>query len=344
MKYTADNLYSKYRDTEYGERLSLSCRYSDFIPPDWTVEQWEKLLGSNMNNLRHMKMSSFIAERFVEIENQLSPPNARQFFIDRAVKMTVTAVVHDQAEAEEIIGDINYTHTPEDYDVLQRIAMRTKGLTDYVPGTEGKQAELYLAAAETAIPDKRPRGKIYHEDEDVRAFFGIECIGYLHDMTSASRRFRQLDAHLHGRRLTKNKMQAMGVNEEAEIPELQIRIYGMIAQILSNGIVSNLVILGDEFPSLHLYLNEIKDRIDWAMSFVDENIFDWIDTERNGTTDANTEIQKEKFRVEKEMWFTQYRNYVQKTDEWHPCSDVLFAIPSSLVLAGRQREMLPKVA
>lgn len=109
-----NNLYEIFANSEYGKTLESNTRFSDFKPEWVTTELWCKLLGDDVNNLRHMSHTTKIAEMFCDVEGISG---------DTRDILLITATTHDWGEA--IIGDISLVRKTEDDESREEVAYRT---------------------------------------------------------------------------------------------------------------------------------------------------------------------------------------------------------------------------
>ena len=107
------DLYETFANSEYGKTLEQNTRFSDFKPEWVTTELWCKLLGDDVNNLRHMQHTKRIAEMFCDAQG-----------VDEDTRETLllTAATHDWGEA--IIGDISLVTKTEADESREEVAYR----------------------------------------------------------------------------------------------------------------------------------------------------------------------------------------------------------------------------
>jgi len=105
--------------SQYGKALKENIRFSTFKPDNVSNEEWEKLLGADVNNFDHLRLSYGLARKFAEYAE--NPPaswegevhEAAQFDKDEQADLQLAAIIHDWAEA--IVGDLRYgTKTEQD--------------------------------------------------------------------------------------------------------------------------------------------------------------------------------------------------------------------------------------
>jgi len=59
------DLHRLFAGSSFGERLANSARFTDFKPPDLLNDEWEDLLGADVNNLRHLVVTHQCARQFL---------------------------------------------------------------------------------------------------------------------------------------------------------------------------------------------------------------------------------------------------------------------------------------
>lgn len=105
--------YNRFASSKYGKTLECRTRFDDFRPEWVDTELWCKLLGDDVNNLRHMLYTYKIAKRFSELEclDYVS-----------AAHLLGIAAVHDWGEA--LVGDISLIAKTHDDEILEERAFR----------------------------------------------------------------------------------------------------------------------------------------------------------------------------------------------------------------------------
>ena len=96
------DLYEALEHTEYGQTLLEQSRFGSF-KPDWLPhEQWEAILGADVNNYYHQASMAALTGWYIEESYQLGDPVGA----DNEHALLVTAYVHDFAEAIAELGDV----------------------------------------------------------------------------------------------------------------------------------------------------------------------------------------------------------------------------------------------
>ena len=89
--------------SSYGQTLNNSPRWERFNLDNLPLDEWQKILGPDANNLRHMRLTDFITIGFVNLQNQVYP----DYFNQKEINLLrITANIHDLPEA--ITGDKNF--------------------------------------------------------------------------------------------------------------------------------------------------------------------------------------------------------------------------------------------
>lgn len=156
-------LHSIFAASPYGQKLEADVRFENFRAAEFvTKELWEKLLGDDINNLRHMPHTYEITKRFCELQGLNE---------EQTTTLLQVAMTHDWGEA--IIGDIPYSQKVDSDAVREQVAYRT--IAADLLGEEGQ-----------AFSDKVWR-VLDHEDEELGdQFEAIENIGYMMTANRAS--------------------------------------------------------------------------------------------------------------------------------------------------------------
>lgn len=108
--FTFQQIHLLYGDSEYGQILINNTRFNRFKPDEVSQATWEKLLGIDVNNYRHLHLSLHLTRIF--LNNSESPPESWPFELSELAvftqeekeKLLFTAIIHDWAEA--VVGDI----------------------------------------------------------------------------------------------------------------------------------------------------------------------------------------------------------------------------------------------
>ncbi len=110
-------LHNQFAKTEAGQKLKNNIRYQRYKPADWDNRKWEKLLGADVNNLEHNRLTFGLVRVFLKhLNDQLT---------ERETKILLTAaLIHDYPEHDK--GDVTWgdkTNEDEEHEhhVLEQI-------------------------------------------------------------------------------------------------------------------------------------------------------------------------------------------------------------------------------
>jgi len=119
-----DQIFPMWRvvcDSEQGKILKGSERWERYKPAEMTeIGQWEEILGYDVNNLEHMRLTDCIAIAVVDSQNEAI---LGSFSREEKSILRKAALTHDLAEA--ITGDINYNFKTEDDEKKELQLMRS---------------------------------------------------------------------------------------------------------------------------------------------------------------------------------------------------------------------------
>lgn len=94
------HIYQLFAQSQYGRKLEDNIRFAPYKPATISHQRWQQILGDDVNNLYHLKVSFVLTQQFLqEMDNPF-------FTMDEQQVLLFTALVHDWAEA--VIGDIPF--------------------------------------------------------------------------------------------------------------------------------------------------------------------------------------------------------------------------------------------
>lgn len=224
------DIYNDFADTPYGADLAGDIRYAKYNLTGMLPEQWAELLGPDVNNLAHMRVTYQLTQSFVRYSQAhqpglLAPGDAAQ--------LLVAAISHDQGEA--LIGDISYGDKTA-ADAVHEQQQFAEHASEFVP-TASAMLKNYLARARDEI--------IFdHTSRLGRIFNAIERIGYLRTALRASETLR---------------------NEPSS--EVAPGLRWLVADVLSNQITS-LLAYGEDYAAVDSYLTSQSTAISEAFKLV----------------------------------------------------------------------------
>lgn len=88
-------IHKKFSDSKYGRKLGNNIRYSRYKPQKISNQKWEKILGDDVNNLRHMLYTYYLARDYLKLI---------QLRLEEYELVLFAALTHDWGEA--VVGDV----------------------------------------------------------------------------------------------------------------------------------------------------------------------------------------------------------------------------------------------
>ncbi|MFA6369246.1 MAG: hypothetical protein WCX20_02615 [Candidatus Shapirobacteria bacterium] len=120
------NIHKDFSQTTAGNRLNNNPRYKDFIG-ELGIKEWQNILGFDVNNLEHGRLTQGITYCFI---NHINQSDSKIKFNNEEQKLLLlTAVVHDWPEAFTEKGDISY-EIKSDNDEKEELALIEKIITE----------------------------------------------------------------------------------------------------------------------------------------------------------------------------------------------------------------------
>ncbi|MDX9971090.1 MAG: HD domain-containing protein [Candidatus Gracilibacteria bacterium] len=92
-------IFQNFCNSDDGKILNSQVRYERYKPTTVSNERWIKILGADVNNLNHMRLTYGLTRIFLEKQKG-------KFSNDEVNILLLTSIIHDIAEAK--IGDISY--------------------------------------------------------------------------------------------------------------------------------------------------------------------------------------------------------------------------------------------
>lgn len=163
-------LHRAFSETSHGQKMGESIRFAKYNLSDMPNDEWEKLLGRDVNNLEHMSLTHGIAVAFIRYCETYQP----ELLTDEEKKiLLLTAITHDWGEA--IRGDVSFgdktkqeeAQEVEDFNLV--IDSLSYGSFTY---------EEIKYAQEIAFD--------HHGSKLGRIFYAIERLGYMRTALKAS--------------------------------------------------------------------------------------------------------------------------------------------------------------
>ena len=287
------DIHCAFAKTPMGQELASKARYDryrpDFIPP----AEWERLLGRDVNNLKHMPLTYELAQVFLRGMMATDPPTDERnpimtephnlahfhhatpqnagksdhwanvrFSPQEIQTILLTAIVHDWAEADPDLGDITYdlkldVHEKKESQIL--ILMLRKQLGEIL------SPETLDLVHKTAFDKTGKLGE---------AFNAIERLGYL--------------------RTALNAWQEHEIDNPYRPDELTDCLAWLCSNVLANQIPA-LLKLFPHYDGVRRALDTAFSLIDEAFHAIPDNIFDrYPESER--------ETQRNKFLSARMAW------------------------------------------
>ncbi len=162
-------LYQLLKSTHYGSILAQHIRFSDFIPASVSYSRWEKVLGADVNNMRHMWYTKQLTDQFLAYSLQHQPT---LFSSHEIHLLRLTATFHDLAES--IIGDIAKTRKTSHDELAEKhvLIKLIRELNTKYPELQPLIPDMVVCIDEILFPENPTKLS--------RAFLVIENLGYLH--------------------------------------------------------------------------------------------------------------------------------------------------------------------
>lgn len=263
------DLHRMFSETPYGQKLEGGTRFGLFQPKDVPNEEWERLLGADVNNLRHLPLSYGLTRRFIQHCQEPSAvwrepvPAAAQFSTEEAHILELTAVIHDWAEA--VVGDKMF-HLKTEADEDEESAAFKKLLTDLLSGEQADLAQRLGQIVAEVVEDRSTKLG--------RAFNAIERVGYL-----------------------RTGLRAWDLHKHTENYELKTHLAWLAYNVTANQTVA-LVEYAQTYPAVSEFLDENRRRL--------TDLFTNLSDEATMLDGSKTEILQEKYALAREYFDLRY--------------------------------------
>lgn len=219
VKYPYFRLYQTISRSEYGQILVKNIRFNRFKPQSINNSTWERILGPDVNNLRHMWFTKKLVDKFLD----LSPKN--QFTLQDKHLLRLTAVIHDVAES--IVGDIPKIHKTLSDEQQEQVFMTNiiHQMTKNGQINSEDKSQIFKIIDHILFPSK----PTYLS----QTFSVIEYLGYLHTACIAgiqaeSRRHQQsplvINLQLLAKEVTRNSLDKLSAHTQT-YPAINHLIY-----------------------------------------------------------------------------------------------------------------------
>jgi hypothetical protein len=175
---TLHEMHNRFAQTEFGQRLQQNVRFERFKPAHVSNEEWQRLLGMDVNNYDHMKMTTQVVQHFLQScrEDPFYRERGKaQFTAEDESKILVTGQLHDLIEGMEGFRDISFDlkTTKDEDDELGK-------MTEFIPSAaaylcDDPEDQAVLTQKLLAVPEiLRDRTSVCGQ-----AFNAIERLGYM---------------------------------------------------------------------------------------------------------------------------------------------------------------------
>lgn len=257
----AKSVYKTYSRTQYGKKLAKRARYDRFRPKDYSVKHWERLLGTDVNNLHHMRQSMRVAQWFIRHENAIKP---HTFSRREALLLTVTGALHDQAEA--VIGDIPYGRKSE-YTYNKEKHVLKEYESAFAPRIKGPALILYRYGRDR-IAFNRSAQKL------PSAFKTVELLGFMRNAVMASQRAREINEAT----MSSAGAAYLGIQTSLQRTKVVTALERLLAEVLGSGVLGQLINLSARYPSIVEFLQRHRSEITHGFASIKEDTFDWYES------------------------------------------------------------------
>ena len=171
------NIHKDFSQTTAGNRLNNNPRYKDFLG-ELGIKEWQNILGFDVNNLEHGRLTQGIVYCFINNINQSD--SEIKFTPEEQKLLLLTAVVHDWPEGYTKNGDISYDKKT-DNDEKEELALIEKIITKML-GPDSLEISIQV---KNILEDKNSKLGM--------TFNAIEKIGYLRTASIAWRKSKNID-------------------------------------------------------------------------------------------------------------------------------------------------------
>jgi 5'-deoxynucleotidase YfbR-like HD superfamily hydrolase len=168
-------IYEAFAETSFGQKLAEGVRFSGYKPEDISNPRWVELLGADVNNLAHMKLTYGMTRVFT---SHLRADQPELIDDHEENVMHAGAITHDCAES--IVTDIDFNDITE-ADKIEEEYEFNQNFTNFYGHDTAHLHGLVREAIDTVI--------FTSSTKLGRMFNAIERTGYLRTALRASERF-----------------------------------------------------------------------------------------------------------------------------------------------------------
>lgn len=264
-----DQIHRGFSGTDYGKRLSGRTRYDRYKPEGLSNEEWVSLLGADVNNLEHMRLTYGMTRQFIKYNEEPlatwagSVPEEARLTQHEKEDLLLAATIHDWGEA--VVGDkmFDLKQATDDTREMEVLHEMTQGLYG-----EEENAE-FLGRIETILRDvlQNKQSKLG------KAFNAVERVGYLRTGL-----------------LAWDRSKSLGGDQQ----ELVTGLNWLTNNVLLNQIPT-LLDYAKLYPAVDTFLKENNERISSAFNSLPEAVFNKYDANE-------AESKRTAFETAKRRW------------------------------------------
>lgn len=169
---TFEEIHELFANSPYGKTLASKVRYGHYKPKELSNEEWVRILGSDVNNLEHLKETLAITNDFIyrarhpHPEWQLGKPD---FNREEEELLCLTATIHDWGEA--VTGDIGWHRKTSEIDAKKEFTALTELIEELcAPRYNSSLVKKIYLAADIAF--------LKGDSSLDQAFNAVEHVGY----------------------------------------------------------------------------------------------------------------------------------------------------------------------
>jgi hypothetical protein len=211
-----------------------------YKPQSMTNQEWVRLIGADVNNLAHMKLTYGMAQWFLRQNNDKAHLNGFVRFSPEEEDMLLTAaVMHDWGES--VVGDVTFDMKTDDHEEHEKQAV-LKIAEELYPDNQAMQAYL-RTIVDTVIFDSKSKLGV--------AFNAIERLGYMRTAMLVHRRA-----------------------QSEELAHVRPNLQWMVSNYLANQI-PRLIEFGHSYPAIDTFLHGQALTIQDAFETMSEDVFEY---------------------------------------------------------------------
>lgn len=231
-----------FADSKYGRKLKGELRYDRYRPQALPKEEWQKLLGADVNNLKHLDVTYGLARQFlIYLQNS----DKEKLTDEEQETILLAAIIHDWGEA--IIGDITYekkTRSDEENEYRQ-IACIINDI--FIKDHPQLAKRLNDALRQAVIGEGSKLGKI---------FGAIERVGFYRTAIKAWQESRN----------------------DSRDADLKSRLQWLTQNVFSN-VTTDMVADAKAYPSVNTFLEKNREMINQAFNNMPSEIYEFYPPE-----------------------------------------------------------------